>query len=209
MLLKSKAPPPFHSFRKQGEVLIEGPAGINKIFAKSAEERKDGIATLALLVQEGKMNVTEAVDVFGRALCDENRQVRKLAFINLARLGTDGLDGLFFGFRSKDPAIMKMSLDMVSNIVARDASALKSANLDLEGVRAKVGQIVELLRDDKMKVRATECLRNIAPRSPLIVLEAAAARKNEIGRETEEYYRLSLVESYVSQALSGSAADRC
>jgi hypothetical protein len=210
MLLRSKAPPPFHSFKKPADVLCEGPAGntLKKIFDGSVEERKDGIATLALLVQDGLVEASEAVDILGRALCDKDTQVRNLSFLNLARMGTEGIEGLFCGLSSTDAAIRKMSLDMIASVLSKDKNALRCANFEIDGVRVKVSQILKLLGQE-LKVKATECMRQIAARSPLVVLEETSERKKELGRDTEEYYRLNLIESSASDALRDSSKDRC
>jgi hypothetical protein len=203
MLLRSKVPPPFHSFRTAAGVLSEGPAGSvsRKIFGGTLEERKDGIASLALLVQEGKVEAPEAVGIYGRALCDEEKAVRNLSFLNLAQLGSEGIDGLFCGLSSKDSNIRKMSFEMVCALASSDEGILRSANFEFHGTRDKVRQLMAFLGEEANKIKATSCLRLIAARSPLVVLDEVAARKKELRRDSEEYYRLNQIETSALDAL--------
>lgn len=204
MLLRvSKVPPPFHSFRTGKGVLCDGPAFAisKKIQEGSVDERKDAVSSLAVLLQEGKIEAYEAVALFGKALCDDDRNVRNLAFLNLARMGGKGLDGLFCGLSSADETISKMSFDMICSVISNDEGTLRSANFEAEGVRDKVKSLIGLLGNDARKFKATACLRQIAERSPLAALEEVMARKGGLRKDSEEYYRLNLIEAAAVEAL--------
>lgn len=211
MLFRSKAPPPFSSFSKPRDVLSEGPAGtaLKKISDGSVEERKDGLASVALMAETGKIEEKEAVEIFGRALRDENQQVRNLAFLNLARMGSAGLDGLFCGLDGRDAAVKKMCLDMISSILSSDPNALRCGNLDVRDVRVKVGMLLDLLgeHEDRIDVTATSCLREIAARSPVISLEETIRRKGLAEKGSEEFLRLGYVENSAMESLARDAKE--
>ena len=216
MLFRSRAPPPFSSFRPLPEAKQEGPAlyGISRTVAGgSSEEKREALAGLALMMDRGEVGVEDAIGIFAGALDDEDASVRRLSFLNIARLGPRGIEGIFLGVFTADTSLRVMSLDRIYRILAADGNVLRCGfDRDVIGLGPKIDSLLSVLGDEEALVRtkATSCLRELARRSPLVVLERTSSLKAEgVLSGTELFFRMRIVESAAEDALSESGRARC